>query len=98
MPRRVGDRCRAAFRAADEREAVEAERVDDGFEVANERVDGEFGRRPIRETVAAFVSCGAYCPVSTSDSMSERVGSVDCDDVVSLIDRSVANVSPSSVV
>jgi hypothetical protein len=47
---------------------------------------------------AAFVSCGAYPPVRTSDSTSDRVGSTDCELVVSAIDRSLVKVSPSSVV
>ena len=55
VARRIGHRRRTAFRAAHEGEPIEAERVDDRFEIANERIDGELGIVPIRKAVAALV-------------------------------------------
>ena len=44
---RIGHRRRAAFRAANECEPIEAERVDDRLEVANERIDRELRIFPV---------------------------------------------------
>ena len=55
VARRIGHRRRTALRAPHEGEPIEAERVDDRFEIANERIDGELRTVPIRKTVAALV-------------------------------------------
>ncbi len=51
----IGHRGGAAFRTADERKPIEAERIDHRLEVANERIDRERGIIPIRKAVAALV-------------------------------------------
>jgi hypothetical protein len=55
VTRRISNRRRAAPRTPDECEPIEAERVDDRLEVANERIDREYGVFPVRKTVTPLV-------------------------------------------
>ena len=55
MKRCISNRRRAAFRASNQSELIEAKRIDDGLEVANERIDRERGAVPIRKAFAALV-------------------------------------------
>ena len=55
MPRRVGHRDRRALRDAEQREALQARRVDDGLEVADPGVDGGSPTLAVRQPAAALV-------------------------------------------
>ena len=52
---RIADRNRAALGDAQQREALDASGVDDGFQVVHERLEGNVLDLPIRQAVAACV-------------------------------------------
>jgi len=52
VPNRVGDRYGAALGDAEQRETIDTRGIDDGFEVANEVIEGDVGHLAIGKTVA----------------------------------------------
>ena len=55
MPDRIGDRNRATLRQAVKREAIEARRIDHGFEIAHEILEADIRHVTVRKSVTAGV-------------------------------------------